>query len=62
MEPEKVKELAEKVKNNTATQEEELALLKFLNQGIDELRAFVKEVMVEEKTNNIKTIWLFIFW
>ena len=54
MEPEKVKELAEKVKNNTATQEEELALLKFLNQGIDELRAFVKEVMVEEKTNNIK--------
>jgi len=49
MEPEKVKELAEKVKNNTATQEEELALLKFLNQGVDEFRAFIKDVMVEEK-------------
>jgi len=54
MEPEKVKELAEKVKNNTATQEEELSLLKFLNQGVNELRAFVKNIMVEEKTNNIK--------
>ncbi len=49
MDPEKVKELAEKVKNGTSTQEEELALLKFLNQGVDELRVFIKNVMVEEK-------------
>jgi len=49
MDPEKVKELAEKVKNETATQEEELELLKFLNQGVDELRAFIKNITVEEK-------------
>lgn len=53
MEPEKVKELAEKVKNNTATQAEELELLKFLNQGVNELRAFVKEITVEEKKEKL---------
>ena len=54
MEPEKVKELAEKVKNNTATQEEELALLKFLNQGVDELRIFIKEITKDKKVEEIR--------
>jgi len=49
MDTEKTKELADKVKNGTATQEEELALLKYLNQGVEELRTFIKNVMVEEK-------------
>jgi len=49
MEIEEVKKLAGKVKDGTSTQEEELALLKFLNQGVEELRSFIKDVMVEEK-------------
>ena len=49
MDIEKVKELADKVKNGTATAEEELDLLKYMNQGIEEFRAFIKNVVVEEK-------------
>ncbi len=49
MDPEKIKELAEKIKNGNATQAEELALLKQINQGVEEFRAFIKEVMVEDK-------------
>lgn len=49
MDTEKVKELADKVKNGTATQAEELELFKFLNQGVEELRAFIKEIAVEKE-------------
>lgn len=53
MDSETIKELAEKVKNNTASSEEELMLFKFINQGIDELREFVKELTIEKKKNEI---------
>ena len=49
MDPEKLKALAIKVKEGTSTSEEELALLKFLNQGVGELRTFIKDVMEEKK-------------
>lgn len=48
MTSEEVKGIAEKINNNTATQEEELALLKFLNKGVDEMRTFIKEVTTKE--------------
>lgn len=50
---EEVLALADKVKNGTVTAEEELALLKFTNQGIEELRDYVKNLSVEEKTTEI---------
>jgi hypothetical protein len=48
MDTDKVKELSEKVKNGTATSAEELELFQLLNQGVEELRESIKEVMVEE--------------
>lgn len=48
MTSEEVKILAEKVKNKAATPEEELTLLKFLNQGIEQTRAFIKDVMEDK--------------
>ena len=45
MKLEEVKALAEKVKSGTATAQEELALLQFLNKGVEEMRVFIKEVM-----------------
>jgi len=41
--------IATKINDGTSTQEEELALLQFLNQGVEELRGFVKEVMTSEE-------------
>jgi hypothetical protein len=49
MDEEKIKELADKIKNGTATQEEELVLLKYANQGIEELTALISNIKVEEK-------------
>ena len=48
MTKEEVAILAHKVKTGTATQVEELVLLKFLNQGVDEMRVFIKEVMTDK--------------
>ena len=48
MTPEQIAVLAQKVKEGTTTQEEELELLKFLNKGVEEMRVFIKEVMKEE--------------
>ncbi len=48
MTPEQIAVLAQKVKEGTSTQEEELALLKFLNKGVDEMKVFIKEVTKEE--------------
>ncbi|MDP1812811.1 MAG: hypothetical protein Q8K92_00015 [Leadbetterella sp.] len=57
MTEEEINVLAEKIKDETSTPEEELKLLKFLNQGIDEMRTFVKEITkykkVEELRNSI---------
>ncbi|MEK7227839.1 MAG: hypothetical protein AAB681_00600 [Patescibacteria group bacterium] len=50
MKPEEVKALAEKVKNSTATVQEELALLQFLNKGVEEMRAFIKDITTELKS------------
>ena len=55
MTPEQVKEITEKIKNDTSTPEEEIALLEFLNEGVDKLRAFVKDLMVEEKEEELKS-------
>ena len=44
---EEVKDIINKIKNDIATPEEELALLKFLNKGVDEMRAFIKEVAIK---------------
>ena len=49
MEQEKIKELSEKIKNGTSTKEEELELLKLLNNGIESFRAFIKDIMVDKK-------------
>lgn len=51
MDNEKIKELTEKVTKGTATQEEELSLLKFLNKGFEELNSFVKSEV--DKNNNV---------
>jgi hypothetical protein len=45
MSADELKVLTEKVKKGTATSEEELVLLKFLNKGVEEMRSFIKEVM-----------------
>ena len=55
MTPEQVKEITENIKNDTSTPEEEIALLEFLNEGVDKLRAFVKDLMVEEKEEELKS-------
>ena len=44
MEPEKIKELVEKINNGTSTSEEENELLKELNKGITALRNIIKIV------------------
>ncbi len=49
MDEQQIKELAEKIKNGTSTPQEELELLKFLNQGVEEMRSFIKNVMVGDK-------------
>lgn len=49
MEPKDLYDLAQKVKSGTATLEEELALLKELNSGVETLREFIKEVMSSKK-------------
>lgn len=54
MTPEKINELIGKMKEGTATSEEELMLLKFVNQGVEELRLIVKELAVEDKIANLK--------
>ncbi len=41
--------LAQKIKDGKSTPEEELVLLKFLNQGVEEMRSFIKQVMPENK-------------
>lgn len=38
--------LAKKIKEESSTPQEELELLKYLNQGVNELRTFVKDVMI----------------
>lgn len=48
MEIEEIKKLAEKVKNSTSTPEEELALLKTLNENVEEFRKFIKTIMEEK--------------
>lgn len=48
MTPDKIKNLAQKVKDGESTQEEELALLKYLNEGVEQMREFVKEVMTTD--------------
>ncbi len=44
MTPEQFQELAEKAKNNTITQEEELLLLEELNKGTESLRELIRIV------------------
>lgn len=46
---EELKELATKVKNGTSSAEEDLLLLKFLNQGVGELKTFIKDITKENK-------------
>jgi hypothetical protein len=54
MDSEKTRELAEKIKKGTATQEEKLQLLKLINKGIEEVRGYVKDVTTEEKKAEIE--------
>lgn len=54
MSEEEINALAEKIKNETSTPEEELVLLKFLNQGVAEMKAFVKAINEEKKIEEIK--------
>lgn len=49
MTEEEIQFIGDKVKAGTATPEEELALLKFLNQGVEEIQAFIKEIMATDK-------------
>lgn len=49
MDIQEVENLTQKVKDGTATQEEQLALLKHLNKGVDEMRDIIKEVTTEAK-------------
>ncbi|MBP6912967.1 MAG: hypothetical protein KBB86_03480 [Candidatus Pacebacteria bacterium] len=51
-----VKELAQKVKDGNSTQEEELALLKYLNEGVEQMREFVKEVMTSDTNTENNTV------
>lgn len=44
MTEEEINVLSQKIKDGTSTPEEELTLLKFLNQGVDEMRAFIKGI------------------
>lgn len=48
MNPKQFEALAQKVKNGTASPQEELTFLKYLNQGIDEMRASLKSIMTKE--------------
>lgn len=49
MDEKEIEILAQKVKDGKSTPEEELALLKFINQGVEEMRSFIKQVMPENK-------------
>ncbi len=51
---EEIKIITNKVKNDEASPEEELALLQFLNKGVEEMRQFVKEITKEEEIEKIK--------
>ncbi|MDE2030824.1 MAG: hypothetical protein KGI58_01005 [Patescibacteria group bacterium] len=48
MTKEEIKSITEKITNNTSTQEEELALLKFLNKEVNEISTFIREVANKE--------------
>ena len=50
---EEIAVLANKVKDGTSTPQEELALLQYLNQGVEEMRTFVKQVMTSEPKTEI---------
>jgi hypothetical protein len=49
MDQKEIEALAQKIKDETSTPEEELKLLKFLNKGVEEMRSFIKQVMSENK-------------
>ncbi len=51
---EEIKIITNKVKNDEASPEEELALLQFLNKGVEEMRQFIKEIAKEEEIEKIK--------
>lgn len=51
MDSEEIKKLVQKLNEGTSTQEEEIALLKELNNGVETLRSFVKMVAEESKAN-----------
>jgi hypothetical protein len=49
MDEKEIEILAQKIKDGKSTPEEELSLLKFLNQGVEEMRSFIKQIMPENK-------------
>jgi hypothetical protein len=49
MNTQEVENLTQKVKDGLATQEEQLALIKHLNKGVDEMRDIIREVNTETK-------------
>ena len=48
MDVQEVENLTQKVKDGTATPEEQLALLNHMNKGVEELKDFIKELKAEE--------------
>jgi hypothetical protein len=50
----KINELIEKIKNGSATSEEELALLEVLNATTDAFKILLQEVKVEQIKQSLK--------